>query len=168
MKRWAWRIALAVIVLGAGIWGFRVMFPGPQRVIRERLAQVEKLANIAPNEAPLAKLANAQQLAACFTEDPQIILEGTGYGRVVLRGQRELQDAAVEFARLEVVEDWKVPFREGVVYYLRDGRVRGVLLWGVWGQVDKARDLIGSPRVFRPEALRGLLGNLPPTPAATG
>lgn len=71
-------------------------------------------------------------------------------------------------ARLEVVADWKTPFREGVVYYLRDGRVRGVLLWNVWGQVDKARDLIGSPQVFHPEALRGLLGNLPPTPAATG
>ena len=28
----------------------------------------------------------------------------------------------------EMVADWKVPFREGVVYYLRDGRLRGVLL----------------------------------------
>src|SRR6185312_14880405 len=31
-------------------------------------------------------------------------------------------------ARLETVADWKEPYREGVVYYLRDGRVRGVLL----------------------------------------
>jgi NADPH-dependent 2,4-dienoyl-CoA reductase/sulfur reductase-like enzyme len=47
--------------------------------------------------------------------------------------------------RLEVVSDWKEQFREGVVYYLKDGRVRGVLLWGIFGKVDDARALIGKP-----------------------
>ncbi len=58
-------------------------------------------------------------------------------------------------ARLEMVPDWKEPFREGVVYYLESGRVRGVLLWNVWGQVDAARALISEPGPFRPEDLRG-------------
>jgi 3-phenylpropionate/trans-cinnamate dioxygenase ferredoxin reductase component len=48
-------------------------------------------------------------------------------------------------ARFETVAHWYDPFREGIVYYLRDGRVRGVLLWNVWNQVDTARDLIGQP-----------------------
>ena len=39
-------------------------------------------------------------------------------------------------ARLETVADWKEPNREGVVYYLQDHRVRGVLLWNVWGRMD--------------------------------
>jgi NADPH-dependent 2,4-dienoyl-CoA reductase/sulfur reductase-like enzyme len=42
----------------------------------------------------------------------------------------------------DIIEDWKEPFRKGVVYYLRDGRVRGVLLWNTWGQVDAAAALI--------------------------
>ena len=42
---------------------------------------------------------------------------------------------------LEVVSDWEEPFRKGAVYYLDDGRVRGVLLWNVWGKVDDARQL---------------------------
>jgi 3-phenylpropionate/trans-cinnamate dioxygenase ferredoxin reductase component len=46
--------------------------------------------------------------------------------------------------RLEVESDWKEPLREGVVYYLKEGRVRGVLLWNTWGQVDNARALIGT------------------------
>jgi len=46
--------------------------------------------------------------------------------------------------RLQTESDWKEPFREGVVYYLKDGRVRGVLLWNTWGQVDNARSLIGK------------------------
>ena len=59
--------------------------------------------------------------------------------------------------RLEVVADWKTPFREGVVYFLKDGRVRGVLLWNTWGQVDAARALIAEPGPFRAAALHGRL-----------
>jgi NADPH-dependent 2,4-dienoyl-CoA reductase/sulfur reductase-like enzyme len=60
-------------------------------------------------------------------------------------------------SRLETVEDWKEPFREGVVYYLSEGRVRGVLLWNVWEQVDNARAVIAEAGPHRPEALRGRL-----------
>ncbi len=60
-------------------------------------------------------------------------------------------------SRLETIDDWKEPFREGVVYYLRNGRVRGVLLWNVWDQVDAARKLISEVGPFRAEDLRGRL-----------
>jgi NADPH-dependent 2,4-dienoyl-CoA reductase/sulfur reductase-like enzyme len=60
-------------------------------------------------------------------------------------------------ARHQVVADWKERFREGVLYYLDAGRVRGVLLWNTWGQVDAARALIAEPGPFRPEQLRGRL-----------
>ncbi len=60
-------------------------------------------------------------------------------------------------ARHETVADWKEPFREGVVYYLDGGRVRGVLLWNTWGQVDAARALIAQPGPFTAADLKGLL-----------
>jgi NADPH-dependent 2,4-dienoyl-CoA reductase/sulfur reductase-like enzyme len=60
-------------------------------------------------------------------------------------------------ARLEIVADWKEPFREGVQYYLKDGRVRGVLLWNVWEQVDAARRLIAAPGPFQADDLIGRL-----------
>ncbi|HET6575933.1 MAG TPA: FAD/NAD(P)-binding oxidoreductase [Fimbriiglobus sp.] len=60
-------------------------------------------------------------------------------------------------ARLEIVAAWKEPYREGVVYYLRGGRVRGVLLWNVWDQVEAARKLIAEAGPFRAENLRGRL-----------
>lgn len=60
-------------------------------------------------------------------------------------------------SRMQIFEDWKEPFREGVVYYLKDGRVRGVLLWNVWEQVDHARKLIAEPGPFRPQDLKGRL-----------
>jgi NADPH-dependent 2,4-dienoyl-CoA reductase/sulfur reductase-like enzyme len=57
--------------------------------------------------------------------------------------------------RLETVADWKEPFRQGVVYYLQEGRVRGVLLWNVWEQVDAARALILERGPFRAANLKG-------------
>jgi NADPH-dependent 2,4-dienoyl-CoA reductase/sulfur reductase-like enzyme len=51
-------------------------------------------------------------------------------------------------ARLETVAHWQEPFRKGVVTYLDKGRVRGVLLWNVWHQVDAARRLIAQPGPF--------------------
>ena len=60
-------------------------------------------------------------------------------------------------ARLESFSDWKDPFKEGVIYYLKGGRVRGVLLWNVWGKVDEARKLIAEPGPFAQESLRGRL-----------
>ncbi|HMB08808.1 MAG TPA: hypothetical protein VKP69_34400 [Isosphaeraceae bacterium] len=42
-----------------------------------------------------------------------------------------------------------------MVYYLRDGRVRGVLLRNVWEQVDAARHLIAEPGTIRPADLEG-------------
>ncbi len=60
-------------------------------------------------------------------------------------------------SRHQTVVDWKKEHREGVIYYLDGGRVRGVLLWNVWEQVDAARALIAEPGPFRPEQLKGRL-----------
>ena len=60
-------------------------------------------------------------------------------------------------SRLETIADWKKPYREGVLCYLRGGRVRGVLLWNVWDQVDGARKLIAEPGPFESEKLKGRL-----------
>jgi 3-phenylpropionate/trans-cinnamate dioxygenase ferredoxin reductase component len=60
-------------------------------------------------------------------------------------------------SRHQTVADWKAKYREGVIYYLEGGRVRGVLLWNVWNQVDAARALIAEPGPFLPEQLKGRL-----------
>jgi len=59
--------------------------------------------------------------------------------------------------RLETLVDWKEPYKEGVIYYLKGGSVRGVLLWGIFGQVDAARALIAEPGPFAAETLKGRL-----------
>jgi len=65
-------------------------------------------------------------------------------------------------SRLTLVEDWApgTPGDAGVVYHVApDGALRGVMLWNVWDQADRATALLaalGSPgAVPDPAALRG-------------
>ena len=60
-------------------------------------------------------------------------------------------------SRLETVEDWSDPYKEGVIYYLKEGRVCGVLLWDVWERLDAARSLIAERGPFTATDLKGKL-----------
>jgi NADPH-dependent 2,4-dienoyl-CoA reductase/sulfur reductase-like enzyme len=59
--------------------------------------------------------------------------------------------------RREIVTDWKKQNHEGVIYYLQNNRIRGVLLWNVWGQLDAARSLIAQAGPFQRKNLKGHL-----------
>ena len=60
-------------------------------------------------------------------------------------------------SKLETVTDWQEPFKKGIVYYLDNGRVHGVLLWNVWDSVPEARALLKAPGPFRAADLKGIL-----------
>lgn len=58
---------------------------------------------------------------------------------------------------LETVADWHKENEEGVIYYLREGRIRGVMMCNVWDKVETARNLIRRGDQMTPEKLRGLI-----------
>lgn len=61
-------------------------------------------------------------------------------------------------SRYEMAEDWKQePYKKGVIYYLDNGHLRGVLLWNVWDKVEAARDLIRS---VGPKVGKALIGKI--------
>jgi 3-phenylpropionate/trans-cinnamate dioxygenase ferredoxin reductase component len=62
-------------------------------------------------------------------------------------------------SKLETVVDWQEPFEKGVIYYLSEDRVRGVLLWNVWDSVPQARALLSAPGPFRAADLIGRLSS---------
>jgi NAD(P)H-nitrite reductase large subunit len=61
-------------------------------------------------------------------------------------------------ASLETYADWQDKFRTGVIYYLADGLVKGVMLCNVWEKVDAARQLIQKRETRARESLRGAIG----------
>ena len=60
-------------------------------------------------------------------------------------------------SRLETFADWQKENDTGVIYYLRDGVVRGVMMCNVWDKVEAAREIIRKKEKMTPEKLRGLI-----------
>jgi NADPH-dependent 2,4-dienoyl-CoA reductase/sulfur reductase-like enzyme len=59
-------------------------------------------------------------------------------------------------SKMNTVADWQEePFKKGVLYYMDDGRVRGVLLWNVWEKVEEARALMREKGPFDAQDLKG-------------
>lgn len=58
-------------------------------------------------------------------------------------------------SRLDIIDDWSRRYRHGLLYYLKDGRVRGVLLMDVWDKLDEARAIIASGDQETAGSLRG-------------
>ncbi len=45
-------------------------------------------------------------------------------------------------SRMEISADWQKPHETGTIYYLRDGKIRGMMMCNVWDKVEAARELI--------------------------
>lgn len=58
---------------------------------------------------------------------------------------------------LETFADWQKEFDTGSIYYLRDGRVRGVMNCNLWGKLDPAREIIGRGSRVGPSDLKGAI-----------
>lgn len=60
-------------------------------------------------------------------------------------------------ADLETFADWQKENDTGVLYYLKDGKVRGAMMCNVWDKVEAARELIRKGEPVTKDRLRGLL-----------
>jgi 3-phenylpropionate/trans-cinnamate dioxygenase ferredoxin reductase subunit len=60
-------------------------------------------------------------------------------------------------SRLETLADWEKENDTGVIYYLKEGKVRGVMLCNVWGKLDAARALIRKGEARTAASLRGAI-----------
>jgi len=68
------RLVLLAVLVAAGVWLWAVFFPSPEKVIRQRLAEIARLASFSPNENPLAALGGAQKLAGFCSPDLHVKL----------------------------------------------------------------------------------------------
>jgi NADPH-dependent 2,4-dienoyl-CoA reductase/sulfur reductase-like enzyme len=47
-------------------------------------------------------------------------------------------------SELEIFSDWREPLTSGVLYYLSENYVKGVLLWNIWNKKEAAKKLLGQ------------------------
>ena len=60
-------------------------------------------------------------------------------------------------SRLDTFADWKQENDTGAIYYLKDGKVRGVMMCNLWDKVPLARELIRHGKAVAPADLRGAI-----------
>jgi hypothetical protein len=94
MTRWLLRLALLGVLIFVGVWGWRLLFPGPEQVIRKRLTQLAQAASSTGNEGALARLANAQKLTTFFTPGVEITIDVPGLYSQTISGTDELVQVA--------------------------------------------------------------------------
>jgi NADPH-dependent 2,4-dienoyl-CoA reductase/sulfur reductase-like enzyme len=57
---------------------------------------------------------------------------------------------------LDIFEDWIDEFKKGTIYYLDQRKIRGLIFWNLWGQVDKGRQVISNGESYQESDLTGL------------
>ncbi len=60
-------------------------------------------------------------------------------------------------SQLETFADWQKENEKGVIYYLRESKVRGAMMCNVWDKVEAARTLIRADQHVTKEGLRGII-----------
>jgi hypothetical protein len=109
----SFRVVIVLALIGLGIWGWRVLFPNPEHVIRSRVAGLARTASFEPQDGTVPKGFKLQKLPDYFTPDLVINLTVRGYGSVTLEGRdefvqkvmvamKELRGMKVEFLDINV------------------------------------------------------------------
>ena len=88
------RILLAAILVAAGVWGWRTLFPGPEKAIRASLAGLAQTASFG-DEGTLAKAYYSQKLTGYFSTNVEVNVDIQGFGTQTLSGRDEIQQAAL-------------------------------------------------------------------------
>ncbi|HUL00920.1 MAG TPA: FAD/NAD(P)-binding oxidoreductase [Nitrospirota bacterium] len=60
-------------------------------------------------------------------------------------------------ASLETFTDWQKENETGVIYYLKDAKVRGAMMCNVWNKIETARELIRKAERVTPKKLLGAI-----------
>lgn len=89
------RAAGVVVVALLTVGAYRILFPSDETLIHSLLASVVHSATVRPDEAPLARLANANKLAWCFTREVVLNVDQAGADWANVTGRDQLLQVIV-------------------------------------------------------------------------
>lgn len=89
------RIAAGAILIGLCVWGWFLLFPSPQHIIRKQLKGLAATASFRGNEGPLAKAYNAEKLSGYFATDVVVVVDIPGHGQQSFEGLDTVLQAAM-------------------------------------------------------------------------
>jgi hypothetical protein len=98
VKRALSRFVLIVVVGLACLWGWRILFPSPEQIIRKKLTALAHAASRPANESMVAEALKLDQLPGFFAPDVQIDINVTGH-HLAITGRDEIIATAAMAAK---------------------------------------------------------------------
>jgi len=88
------RLVLLAAAVAAGFWLWTVLFPGPEKIIRNQLASVAAETSFKDGENPLLMANRAENLASHFGTNVEININLPEHGQHDFVGRAEITQAA--------------------------------------------------------------------------
>ncbi|MGA2179582.1 MAG: hypothetical protein ABSH15_08380 [Verrucomicrobiota bacterium] len=89
------RIVLVAALAALGVWLWFILFPSPEKVIRQRLVELARTASSTSGESDLARLAAARSVAGFFSTNVELAMELPKLGRRNSLDREEITQAAL-------------------------------------------------------------------------
>jgi hypothetical protein len=86
----SFRLLAALAIVGLGFWGWRVLFPGPEKIIRSNLDHLARTLSFEQGDGTISKGYKAQKLMDFFTTDVEIDVNMREYPSQTFNGRDEL------------------------------------------------------------------------------
>ena len=90
----ALRLVLLAAFIAAGVWLWTILFPGPEKIVRKRLAQVAAEVSFNSGENPLVIAARSENLASRFSTNVEVNVSVPEFGQQGFVGRAEITQAA--------------------------------------------------------------------------
>ena len=133
------RVVWLAALVAAGLWLWAVLFPSPEKVVRQRLATVAQRASFTADESALARLADAESLAGYFSTNVEIDLDVPGRIQHTILGRDEITQTAA--AARSTVSSLSVKFLD-VTLTIGPDKQSAVADLTLQAQVAGERDMI--------------------------
>lgn len=102
------RLIFLAAIVALGFWAWSIFFPNPQKVIRNRLNKIARLASFSGNEGNFSRVASVEKLGAYFAEEIEIMVNVPNEESHTFNRREELMQAAL--AARNVISSLKVDF----------------------------------------------------------
>ena len=98
------RVVIVAALIGLAYWGWRALFPGPEKIIRSRVRALAKTASMEPSDGMAVRGYKIFSISDFFTEDVVFKLAVKGYEPMTLDGREEVSTAAKQLSQMSGVK----------------------------------------------------------------
>lgn len=101
------RIVLLAALIALGVWLWTVLFPSPEKIVRNQMLKLAQDVSFSQDENNLIKMARAQSVADFFSDNVEVNIDVPGHEQETIAGRDQITQAALasrqQFSSLEVI-----------------------------------------------------------------